>query len=160
MKPAFLIAMFFMSAACNPIAMTTTMQRPAPSGVVSPTVKAFTDRLNTVRRREGLRAIYLDPRLALAARNHAKDMARNNYFSHRSLSGARLSDRVARTGYCISGLAENIAFGHRSVDTVFSSWINSPAHRRNMLRPQAVTFGVAENDGIWVLVLGDECRRK
>lgn len=162
MKLFVFIATVFVLTGCYPVAMMATDPRQIPSlaniSADTARVNAFADLLNKARKREGLRAVRPDANLTLAARNHAQDMAQNNYFSHRSLSGAGLADRVSRTGYCVSGLAENIAFGHRSVAGVFSSWFKSPGHRRNMLRPQAVAFGLAESDGTWVLVLGDLCR--
>src|SRR5919109_3758350 len=71
--------------------------------------------LNSERAERGLRRLRLSRRLSRAARRHAMDMARRNYFSHTSLSGANFVERIRQTGY-LSGatswvVAENLAWG-------------------------------------------------
>ena len=59
-------------------------------------------------------------------------------------------------------VAENIAFGGMDTAKVFSMWMNSAGHRRNMLNPAYSKFGLAyvrEGGGgdrrYWALVLGN-----
>ncbi|NLI89307.1 MAG: hypothetical protein GX366_02705 [Epulopiscium sp.] len=67
------------------------------------------------------------------ARNHSKDMADNNYFSHTSLDGRSMSTRLNEGGINWGRCGENIAAGNGSGILVFGQWLNSLGHRNNML---------------------------
>jgi len=81
--------------------------------------------------------------LTQAATGHSQDMAAHNYFSHTSLDGRTLSQRVDATGYRWSMLGENIAAGQPTVDSVVSAWMASPGHCANIMRAEYVDMGVA-----------------
>lgn len=78
-----------------------------------------------------------------AAYAHADDMARNNYFSHTSLDGRTMADRIAAVGYAWRNIGENIAAGYASVDAVMDGWIASPGHCANLMNPAFTEFAVA-----------------
>jgi uncharacterized protein YkwD len=65
-------------------------------------------------------------------------MVRRGFFSHVSPSGARLSDRLRRSGY-IHGkqaphVGEAVAWGaHSTPSVIVGSWIASPTHHRILL---------------------------
>jgi uncharacterized protein YkwD len=109
--------------------------------------------LNAHRARTGdLRPLRLSPRLSRAARRHSRAMARRNFFSHDSLSGASFLDRIRRTGYLRDArswsVGENIAYGGgpRSTPASISrAWMNSPGHRANILSRsfRAIGIGIA-----------------
>lgn len=97
--------------------------------------------------------------LATAAASHAKDMARNKYFSHNSRDGKTLKDRITKAGYSFTGLksiafGENIAYGQRSVAQVMDGWIKSERHCKNLMNPAFKEVGVAEIDLYWVQDFG------
>ncbi len=73
-------------------------------------------------------------RLFSAAARHSRDMAQNNYFSHTSLDGRSMGQRVRDEGYAWSAVGENIAAGQGSVDAVMSGWLSSPGHCTNIMR--------------------------
>jgi uncharacterized protein YkwD len=73
-------------------------------------------------------------RLFSAAARHSTDMAQNNYFSHTSLDGRTLGQRVRNEGYAWTGVGENIAAGQSSVNVVMSGWLSSPGHCANIMR--------------------------
>ena len=79
-----------------------------------------------------------DSAAATAARRHAEDMARNNYFSHTGLDGSSPSDRYRRAGGT-GGAGENCYYASYSGSSfdVVDGWINSSGHRENMLRDYA-----------------------
>jgi len=61
-------------------------------------------------------------------------MANNDYFSHTSLDGRTLSDRISQAGYLNWTVAgENIAAGFSTPESVMEGWLNSPPHRSNIL---------------------------
>lgn len=79
-------------------------------------------------------ALRWQAQLAEAAYGHSLDMATQNYFSHTSLDGQTLGDRVAATDYGgFSALGENIAAGYPSVEAVVQGWMDSPGHCANLM---------------------------
>ena len=82
-------------------------------------------------------------RLTQAATGHSQDMQVHNYFSHTSLDGRTLGQRVDATGYTWSLLGENIAAGYTTVDSVVAGWVASPGHCANIMRPDLSEMGVA-----------------
>ncbi len=81
--------------------------------------------------------------LTQAADGHARDMAANNYFSHTSLDGRNLGQRISATGYVWGSAAENIAAGQRSVQAVVDGWMASDGHCANLMRPAHQHLGLA-----------------
>jgi uncharacterized protein YkwD len=103
--------------------------------------------LNAERAHHGLRPLRHSSGLALAGQRHARDMVARRYFSHDSLSGRRFDQRIARTGYARGGalLGENLAYGGGRLATpreVVRSWMNSPGHRANVLKPAFREVGI------------------
>ena len=105
--------------------------------------------LNAHRARNDLRPLRLNRRLSRAARRHSRAMARRNFFSHDSLSGASFVDRIRRTGYLTGArswsVGENIAYGTGGRSTPASisrAWMNSPGHRANILSRSFNRIGI------------------
>jgi len=96
--------------------------------------------LNAERDRHGLRPLKLNKRLSRAARWHAGDMVRRDYFSHDSLGGGTFVDRIRRSGYLRGArrwsVGENLAWGthdNSAPRAIAAMWMNSPGHRANIL---------------------------
>lgn len=115
-------------------------------------------RLNAYRTKNGRGKLKLDRSLGAAARHHAADMAKRDYFDHRSPNGDDASGRARQHGYKGRSVGENIAQGYQSPTAVMKGWQRSAGHRRNMLsgRYDAVGIGYDAKGGYWVQVLGDE----
>ncbi len=117
----------------------------------------FLSRINGLRQRGcNCGKLYMPPvgpvswntELETAAYWHAKDMVEKKYFSHVSLDGRKLMDRVSATGYSTSGyksysIGENIAQGQRSIKEVMDAWVKSEAHCKNLMAPAFKDMGVA-----------------
>lgn len=97
---------------------------------------------NTARAAEGLPALRVDERLAAAAQLHSEWMASAQTMSHTGEGGSTPADRVSAQGYPIVTLAENVAAGQLSPQSVFNAWMNSPGHRANILGAGFVHVGV------------------
>ncbi|MDP2017305.1 MAG: CAP domain-containing protein [Polaromonas sp.] len=82
-------------------------------------------------------------RLFSAAARHSRDMATRNYFSHIGLDGRSPAQRVADEGYAWSWVGENIAAGQPGVSAVMGSWLASPGHCANIMRPEFQEVGVS-----------------
>lgn len=113
--------------------------------------------LNAFRAAQGRGAVTTNRLLQRAAQAHAEDMVRNDYFAHRSPSGAGMSDRIAASGYRACAAAENIAQGQKSEAEVFAAWRGSDGHRRNMLGPRYQNYGLGQSGDTWVLLLASGC---
>jgi uncharacterized protein YkwD len=105
--------------------------------------------LNKQRRMHGRRALNANRALARAARRHARDMVRRNYFSHTSPTGASFVDRIMRQDYVDPGegwtLGENLAWGSYQLATpksIVRSWMHSPGHRANILSTDFREIGI------------------
>jgi uncharacterized protein YkwD len=81
--------------------------------------------------------------LAQASAAHSADMAEKDYFSHTSLDGRSMSDRVNATGYAWASLGENIAAGYPDIDSVIDGWMRSDGHCANLMNPGFTEFGMA-----------------
>jgi uncharacterized protein YkwD len=112
-------------------------------------VRATLCTLNAQRERHGLRPLTLNKRLSRAARLHAQDMVRRDYFSHDSLGGGSFVDRIRRTGYLRGAgswtVGENLAWGtggSSAPRAITEMWMNSPGHRANILSASFREVGI------------------
>ncbi len=78
-----------------------------------------------------------------AATGHSSDMAASNYFSHTSLDGRSMVNRIDATGYRWSTLGENIAAGYSSIKSVVDGWMASDGHCANIMSPAFREVAVA-----------------
>ena len=112
-------------------------------------VRATLCMLNAERARHGLRRLKLNRKLSAAARWHARDMVRRDYFAHDSLGGGTFVDRIRRSGYLKDAgswsVGENLAWGshERSAPRAITAmWMDSPGHRANILSPAFREVGI------------------
>ncbi|MEM2598388.1 MAG: CAP domain-containing protein [Thermoproteota archaeon] len=97
--------------------------------------------INEYRQQNGLQPLRVSSALATAAQLHSEDMALHNYFSHTSLDGRTVRDRVMQAGYTYNTvIGENIACGVAAAQYVFEAWKNSHTHNSIMLDPRGVSY--------------------
>lgn len=106
--------------------------------------------INQIRVEKGLEPLAWSDELAAVARLHSQNMAEFRFFSHRGLDNKLVSDRAdqMKIGRWRS-IGENIAFNRGYADPVAMAvelWLDSPAHKRNMLDPtwKESAIGVAK----------------
>jgi len=97
-----------------------------------------------------------DPELRCAARVHAADMARRDYFSHSNPEGEGFVDRVFQTDYMGTPTGENIAYGLAPPEVVMAALMDSPGHCRNIMssRHTAIGVGFFGQRDYWAQVMG------
>jgi uncharacterized protein YkwD len=112
-------------------------------------VRATLCALNRERAHHGLGGLKLNKRLSRAARGHARDMARRNYFSHDTLGGGSFVDRIRATGYLQGArswvVGENLGWGSRGFSrprVIMRMWMKSPGHRANILNASFREIGI------------------
>ena len=102
---------------------------------------------NEIRIQEGVPPLIWDERAAMAAYGHSWDMDVRGYFDHISPDGASVADRLEFEGIEFQYAGENIARGQASPAEVVMAWMDSPAHRENILSPFWTHVGVAVHTG-------------
>jgi uncharacterized protein YkwD len=103
--------------------------------------------LNSERADHGLPALRYSPVLELASQRHSEDMAARNFFAHYTPDGVDPQTRMAAAGYPAmeKHTGENLYWGeemHAPPVSAMKSWMNSPGHRENILRPDFSEVGV------------------
>lgn len=159
MLPIFVIALIATSAMC--------LNNHSPSYSTSSSLTAqeteikegIFERINEIRKQNGLPPFKYNLTLEKAAQMHADDMARRNYFSHESPEGEDFRDRLAKVGYrprsFSDGESETIVYGGENlffyggegdvksiVDEAVRGWMNSKGHRENILRKEFALTGI------------------
>lgn len=102
--------------------------------------------VNKERRKAGLQDLKPDPELTRVARSHSNDMFTRGYFSHFTLEGKTLSDRLKAKGVSFSNAGENLALAP-TIRLAHSNLMNSPGHRANILHKNFGRLGIGVLDG-------------
>ena len=102
--------------------------------------------LNAERRSKGLAPVHGNRKLRRAAHGWASRMVAARFFAHES-GNSTLQSRVKKTGYVRGNwvLGENIAWGSGGLATpraIVNGWMNSPAHRANILYGRFRDIGI------------------
>jgi uncharacterized protein YkwD len=104
--------------------------------------------IDATRQERGLAVLRYDDRLGRAARDHAVDMVRRDYFSHTTPGGLGVRDRLRDAGWPMDGTwwaGEILVTGSGDASTprrLVSAWLNSPPHRAILLSPRAARIGI------------------
>lgn len=118
---------------------------------------------NKEREKAGLSVLVTHGLLQQVADAYAMDMATRDFFAHRDPDGDSSVDRIRAIGYldepcdCTWSYAtgENIAKGQKTAAEVVKDWMNSPAHRENILNPRYTQIGIGFYDGYWTQEFGN-----
>ncbi len=98
-------------------------------------------RLNATRVSRGLRPLVLSNQLQEAAVSHSRSMLEGGFFAHESRDGSSFTMRIKRyyrpSGFHTWSAGENLLCNTARLDagTAIEAWLDSPAHRDNMLDP-------------------------
>ncbi|MFF6791798.1 CAP domain-containing protein [Streptomyces filamentosus] len=108
--------------------------------------------VNAERDRAGCGPLRAEARLSRAAQGHADDMAARDYYAHDDPEGRDGGDRISAAGYSWSAWGENIHKGPKTPERAMEDWMDSPAHRANVLNCSFRDIGVGVTltaDGPW-----------
>jgi uncharacterized protein YkwD len=108
---------------------------------------ALLDTSNQHRSQNHETTLKLNQQLSAAAQAKANDMATRNYWSHDTPDDQAPASFVTNAGYNYQITGENLAYGFADAKEAVAGWMNSPAHRANLLnnKYQDVGFGVAQS---------------
>lgn len=110
--------------------------------------------VNRARRRHGLQRLRLVPRISFVAIFHSQDQAANRFISHSSSDGTPFYARIRRvTNARVVGETIIEYRGRTTGRRIVGAWMNSPAHRRELLTPgyRRIGVGHATRRGISVV---------
>jgi uncharacterized protein YkwD len=97
--------------------------------------------VNQARRAQGLAPLRWDDSLAAAARRHAEMMAKHGSAQHGFAGEPSLSTRAKQAGARFTWLSENVTQGP-TPGFIHSQFMNSPAHRANIVDTDMDSIGV------------------
>jgi uncharacterized protein YkwD len=110
--------------------------------------------ISAFRHQHGEDSVVISAALTRVAQDQANAMAIRDSLDHNAL--APFSSRIGRSG--LSSAAENIAYGYADFASTLKQWINSAAHRANLLLHGAKWIGVAHAQNghrtYWAMVIG------
>jgi uncharacterized protein YkwD len=110
--------------------------------------------ISAFRHQHGEASVVISAALTSVAQEQANAMAMRDKLDHDAL--ALFSRRIGRSG--LSRAAENIAYGYADFASTLKQWINSAAHRANLLLHGAKWIGVAHAQNghrtYWAMVIG------
>lgn len=121
-------------------------------GVLAYSTNLSTDALlqatNTQRQQNHASTLSLNTQLTNAAQAKASDMIARNYWSHVTPDGQQPWKFIDTAGYKYMKAGENLAYGFASNNETITGWMNSPAHRENLLDTSftEVGFGYASGE--------------
>jgi uncharacterized protein YkwD len=96
--------------------------------------------VNSERQKAGVAFVNFDQEAARAAQLRATEVGRNP--EHERPNGSVWNSVLDQTGLTVKSAGENIAFGQRDAREAMNDWMNSPGHRRNILRKEFDGLGV------------------
>lgn len=105
--------------------------------------------VNEERAKANLQPLQLDEELMKCAKLKSEDMVKNNYFEHTSPTYGTVGDMMKQYNIKYSIVGENIADGYLDAKSVVDGWMNSKAHKDNILSPKFKYIGVGLKDGMW-----------
>jgi uncharacterized protein YkwD len=150
MKQAFLLCCLAGLAVTAHLPATPPAQSKAqPKFEMTPPEKEILDLTNETRKKANLGPVRPSLVLFEVARKHSANMARLQQMDH-ILEGKTPFQRIKAAGYAYLIAGENVGFGNYTVPEVFKGWMDSKAHRDNILDPRYTEIGlgrVLDKDG-------------
>ena len=110
---------------------------------------ALTALTNEDRSAQGASKLVFDKVLAQAAQLKAEDMAERGYFSHIDPDGRSPWFWFDSVNYEYKRAGENLAINFSESIDVEEAWMNSPAHRENILKSEFTNVGIGVANGTY-----------
>jgi uncharacterized protein YkwD len=126
----------------------------AQAGTAADETDTVVAMVNQEREEAGCSPVAVDDRLATAAQDHSQDQADMRKMTHTGSDGSTAGERATRAGYRWSKIGENVASGTTSPERAMQLWMNSSAHRANILNCAFRHIGVGRVGGYWTQDFG------
>lgn len=102
---------------------------------------------NKERARKNQQILVQDPLLQKAAQMKAEDMAKRGYFSHNTPDGKDPWYWLKINGVNYAAAGENLAMNFENASDVVPAWMDSPAHKENILNDKYLLTGIGVAKG-------------
>lgn len=142
MLTVVIVLMFAASSAVPHYAMRSKQVAAVVSAVLA-------DLANGDRVSNNLATLRINPILAAAAQAKADDMATKGYFAHTAPDGTDPWHWFQKAGYEYDYAGENLAIDFSDSGDVERAWMQSPAHRENILNMHFTEIGIATAVGMY-----------
>jgi uncharacterized protein YkwD len=144
MRNRFALVVLVLSAVMLPCCAHAQSSTPQPS----PFEQRIFYLLNQERELAGLKRLEWSDHAAMAAREHARLLAKNEKLSHKFTGEPPLRQRLTAASFRFTSAAENVALADNP-DDAHLALMYSPGHRENILSTEysAVGIGVVEHSG-------------
>lgn len=109
---------------------------------IQPEAEQLMQLANQARATAGVPPLRWDNALAAAARKHTQRMASEGPIAHQYPGELNVGERAGLTGAQFDLIEENVAVAH-SPESIHAGWMQSKAHRENMLSPEVDSVGIA-----------------
>lgn len=141
--------------------------------VISKDAQQIIDLTNQARKKMNLEPLKPNPLLFKCAQGHSENMAKQMKAGH-DLDGKNPADRVDASGYYYKTCGENVGTipynvkppiaKNQLIPTLFNGWMNSPIHKREILRAeyQEIGIGIAQDKNgsyYYTEVFGTEAKK-
>jgi uncharacterized protein YkwD len=136
--------------------LTFTAAAAADDLKMSDDEKAVIELTNAERKKTDLPPLKPNPKLFVAARAHAANMAKQDKLAH-ELDDATPADRITAAGYKFRQWGENVGWKYETPKAAVAEWMDSPIHKDNILNKDFTEIGVAvakneKGEPYWVQV--------
>lgn len=139
---AILIFVLFLASGFQEIALRS-------SNIAAVVSAILVELANGDRSATGLQELAMNPTLVAVAQAKANDMAEKSYFAHTSPEGIEPWHWFETVGYSYAHAGENLAINFSDSADVEHAWMNSPAHRDNILNSKYTEIGIATAQGAY-----------
>ena len=119
------------------------MAESAEASVIDDDLKSIGVEINKTRQNLGLSELYFSAKLSNLAEIRIIDMAHQKYIDHVNPQGSSLEYFSSKVGYNYLLIGENLAIDYRDPEEMVIAWLNSPAHRDNLLKPEYTEMGLS-----------------
>lgn len=104
--------------------------------------------INVSRLENNLSPLVENLTLSKVAQSKVDDMAKNHYFAHTSPEGLTPWYWFDKNNYSYKYAGENLAINYKDVQEEHEAWMQSPAHKKNILNSNFSQIGIATSKGI------------
>lgn len=111
--------------------------------------KQLSKKINNIRLEQGLGSLATSSRLMQAAQMKAEDMVARGYFAHTSPDGISPWHWFYKADYKPRFAGENLALSFSLKADIVKHWLDSPSHKRNIMKENYTETGFGIAEGIY-----------
>ncbi|MBA2279326.1 CAP domain-containing protein [Candidatus Saccharibacteria bacterium] len=143
--PAIVLTLLTSTLAVQPYVRVSGQHAGVLAYATNVTTGGLLSSTNTQRSNNGVASLGGNGLLTTAAQNKAEDMVARDYWSHTTPDGQQPWVFIDNAGYKYTAAGENLAYGFMTSESTVTGWMNSQAHKDNLLNSTftEVGFGIA-----------------